>query len=144
MLAFSVMRACFRMVEISRPIPPEAASATGVAATTASFFSVFRPEADPPWADFFVFVKSPILFCRLSGFFSGLLNRFSARGRSALGGLFRLLNRRLLHAASDYCDRGIRAFDDEVGIAEDGDGIQVADGDEGDIADVAEALVGGH
>src|SRR3989344_563594 len=127
MLAFSVMRACFRMVEISRPIPPKDASVTGVAAMTASFFSVFRPEADPPWADFFVFVKSPILlFC-----FSGLLNCFP----------FRLLGYRLLHATSDDSHGRIRSLDDEVRIAQDGDGIQVADRDDCHVADIAEALV---
>src|SRR3989344_77254 len=127
MLAFSVMRACFRMVEISRPIPPEDASVTGVAAMTASFFSVFRPEADPPWADFFVFVKSPILlFC-----FSRLLNCFP----------FRLLGYRLLQAASNDGDRGIRSLYDEVRIAQDGDGVEVADRNDGHVTDVAEALV---
>src|SRR3989344_9676644 len=127
MLAFSVMRACFRMVEISRPIPPEDASVTGVAAMTASFFSVFRPEADPPWADFFVFVKSPILlFC-----FSRLLNCFP----------FRLLGCRLLHATSDDGHGRIRSFDDEVRIAQDGDGIQIADRDDCHVTDIAETLV---
>src|SRR3989344_8511873 len=130
MLAFSVIRAWRRMVEMSRPIPPEDASIIGVAVRTVSFFSVFRPEADPPWADFFVFVKSPILlFC-----FSGLLNCFP----------FRLLGYRLLHATSDDSHGRIRSLDDEVRIAQDGDGIQVADRDDCNVTDIAEALVCRH